>query len=354
MPRAGVASTLTTSFPERNHTHIEPINEARDFAADELFFSTTDLKGRIQRANSVFQRIAGYSWDQLANKPHNIIRHPHMPRIIFQFLWDYIQSGRPIVAFVKNLAHDGRYYWVVALVLPIPDGYLSVRFKPTSPLLATVELMYEELRAVEAIIESDSNDRKAAIGASREALGAKLRSLGFSSYDDFMQHALKLEMQSREEYLRAFRPTAPELNGANRNAELEVPGPAEMFDKLVEVLNVLFADLEVYVHINAGVRAKSVSVTDRAESLRVSALNGVIAVDKLGSKATGLRPVLDTLRALSGEITSEGIRLCARLDELIGDLDLTVFNLSAAKLQIEMTARFAHELVDHASVGRLK
>jgi PAS domain S-box-containing protein len=319
-----------------------------------LFFSTTDLKGRIGRANSVFQRIAGYSWDQLANKPHNIIRHPEMPRIVFQLLWDYIQDGRPIVAFVKNLAHDGRYYWVVALVVPIPDGYLSVRFKPTSQLLATVELLYGELKAVEAVIESDSNDRKAAIGASRGALTTKLRTLGFSSYDDFMQHALKSEMQSREQYLREFCPPAAVLSGANHNAELDsLESAAEMFDGLVEVLNVMFADLEAYVHINTGVRAKSMIVTDRADSLRVSALNGVIAVDKLGTKATGLRPVLDTLRALSGEITNEGIRLCASLDELIKDLDLAVFNLSAAKLQIEMTARFAHELVDHASVGRL-
>lgn len=66
-----------------------------------------------------------------------------------------------------------------------------------------------------------------------------------------------------------------------------------------------------------------------------------------------MRPVLDALRALSGEITIEGTRLCASLDELIKDLDLAVFNLSAAKLQIELTARFAHELVDHASMGGL-
>jgi aerotaxis receptor len=203
-----------------------------------LFFSTTDLKGRIQPANSVFERIAGYSWDQLANKPHNIIRHPDMPSIVFQLLWDYVQDGRPIVPFVE-LGAGG------------------------------------ELKAVEATIESDANDRKASIRTSREALGSKLRSLGFSSYNHFMQYALKLEMQSREQYLRAFCPPVAELNGPNHSAELHSLRPAaKMFDKLVEVLNVLFADLEVYAHINTGVRAKSVIVTDRAESLRVSALNG--------------------------------------------------------------------------------
>ena len=86
----------------------ELINEPREFAAEELFFSTTDPKGRIQRANSVFERISAYSWNELKNKPHNIIRHPDMPRVVFQLLWDHIQGGHPIVAYVKNLAHDNR------------------------------------------------------------------------------------------------------------------------------------------------------------------------------------------------------------------------------------------------------
>jgi len=329
------------------------INEPRDFSVEELFFSTTDSKGHILRANSVFRGIAGYSWEELENKPHNIIRHPDMPRIVFQTLWDYIQDGRPIVAYVKNLAHDGRYYWVVALVVPAARGYLSVRFKPTSPLRAPVELLYTELRAVEAAIESEGgagkgNDRKAAIAASREVLGTSLRALGFNGYDDFMRHVLKVEMQSREAALRAV-PAAIKPDAATRSAMLDsLWTAAEEFDKLVEVLNVLFADLETYVEINKDVRDKSGKVTDISESLRVSALNGAIEADRLGARAAGLRPVLDWLRVLSLEITKEGARLAASLVELVRDIDLVVFDLSAAKLQIEMTAQFAHELFDHA------
>jgi len=58
---------------------------------------------------------------------------------------------------------------------------------------------------------------------------------------------------------------------------------------------------------------------------------------------------------LSGEITQEGVRLSASLDELVRAVDGVVFDLSAAKLQIEMTAQFAHELVDdEASLGSLR
>jgi hypothetical protein len=120
----------------------------------------------------------------------------------------------------------------------------------------------------------------------------------------------------------------------------------DAFDKLLEVLNVLFSDLEVYVEINNSVRVKSLNMMDISEALRVSALNGVIAVDRLGNKASGLRPVLDSLRVLSGDITQEGVRLSASLDELVKAVDGVVFDLSAAKLQIEMTAQFARELVN--------
>ena len=65
-----------------------------------------------------------------------------MPRAVFQVLWDYLEAGRPIAAYVKNLAKNGNHYWVVATVAPTGDGgYLSVRMKPTCGILAVVELL---------------------------------------------------------------------------------------------------------------------------------------------------------------------------------------------------------------------
>ena len=339
-------------------TAIKLINEPCHFAVEELFFSTTDLKGRIHRANSIFRRISGYSWAELNNKPHNVIRHPDMPRIVFQLLWEFIESGKPIVAYVKNRAHDGRYYWVVALVVPIPAGYLSVRFKPTSPLLQTVKQLYGELRSVEAAVEHETNDKRAAMAASKQVLEKSLHTLNLNDYGDFMQHALKQEMQSREVQLRQLPAPSTAINSriaGERATELDLlVTAAHMFDELLRVLCELFGDLESYVDINKGVRTKSDNVTNISESLRVLALSGAVESDRLGVKGLGLRPVLDWLRAFSLEITKEGSRLSTSLLELIREVDLVVFGLSAAKLQIEMNARFAHELVDLALAGHLE
>lgn len=327
---------------------MELIDEPRDFAVEDLFFSTTDFKGHIQRANDVFRRISGYSWDQLRNKPHNIIRHPDTPRVVFQLLWDHIQAGRPIVAYVKNLAHDGRYYWVVALVVRIPGGYLSVRFKPTSPLFTTLKRLYSELRAVEAGIENESKSRKAAIAASGALLDTNLHALGFAGYDDFMQHLLKEEMKSREQKLRTFVSRAGPVTSSRQPDSMRAA--AQTFDRLHGYLSVLFQELERYAKINEGVRVKSENVTEIAESLRVVALNGVLEADRLGGKAAGVRPVLDWLRSFSRENTIAGDQLSAALVELIRDVNLVEFGLGAAKLLLEMTAYFAHELAD-AAVG---
>jgi hypothetical protein len=101
---------------------------------------------------------------------------------------------------------------------------------------------------------------------------------------------------------------------------------------MATVLRTLFADLEQYVQISDGVRAKSASVADISESLRVSALNGAIEADKLGTKAAGLRPVLDWLRSLSGNMTTAGAVFSGALNELVSEVELVVFDLMAAKL----------------------
>jgi PAS domain S-box-containing protein len=102
----------------------------RAFGAGELFFSATDRKGIIRAGNDVFVRVSAYERDELIGRPHNIIRHMDTPRCVFKLLWEYLERREPIAAYVKNRAKDGGYYWVLAVVVPAGDGYLSVRVKP--------------------------------------------------------------------------------------------------------------------------------------------------------------------------------------------------------------------------------
>ncbi|MEN8302737.1 MAG: PAS domain-containing protein [Campylobacterota bacterium] len=75
--------------------------------------SKTDAKGVITYANDYFVEICGYSEEELLGQPHNIVRHPDMPKVAFKLMWDRIKQGKNFIAVVKNLAKDGSYYWVV-------------------------------------------------------------------------------------------------------------------------------------------------------------------------------------------------------------------------------------------------
>jgi len=100
----------------------KPTNTERFFAADDIIVSKTDLKGRITYANSVFCEVAGYTEAELMGLPHSVVRHPDMPRAVFKFLWDRIAEGHEVFAYVKNMAKNGDYYWVLAHVTPSFDA----------------------------------------------------------------------------------------------------------------------------------------------------------------------------------------------------------------------------------------
>ena len=121
---------------------------------DEVIVSETDEKGKILYANDDFCKICGYSKDELIGKPHNIVRHPDMPKVAFKDLWQTIKAGRVWQGIVKNLAKNGDYYWVNAKVFPSKreDGgvkYVSVRVKPTKEEIDNAEELYRKLKGQE-------------------------------------------------------------------------------------------------------------------------------------------------------------------------------------------------------------
>jgi len=121
------------------------------FKEYELIVSTTDKKGNILYANDIFCKVAGYKKDELINKPHNIIRHPDMPKAVFKLLWDRVLNNQTIYAFVKNKTKDGNYYWVKAFVSAILDEnnqikkLVSYRKKANSYAVKVVGKLFKQL-----------------------------------------------------------------------------------------------------------------------------------------------------------------------------------------------------------------
>lgn len=135
---------------------ITPTSMERSLGDQDFIVSKTDAKGHIVYANRIFIELSGYREAELLGAQHNIIRHPDMPRSVFKLLWDHIASGQEFIGYVKNMARDGSFYWVMATVTPDRDGrrnicgYTSVRRKPVAGSVATAAGLYREMLAAES------------------------------------------------------------------------------------------------------------------------------------------------------------------------------------------------------------
>ncbi len=154
----------------------------------ELIVSKTDLKGRITYGNRAFNHYSGFTERELLGKQHNIVRHPDMPRAVFQLLWDRLKAGQEVFAFVKNIAKSGSFYWVFANVTPSYDaqgkllGYFSVRRKPNPAAIAVIQPLYRKMLQVEKNARTQD-----AIAASTQVMLDALAAQNIS-YDDFVRN----------------------------------------------------------------------------------------------------------------------------------------------------------------------
>ncbi len=112
---------------------------------NELIVSRTDLKGNITYANDLFADISGYTVDELLGKPHNIVRHPDMPKIIFKEMWEDLQANKRWSGFVKNMRKDFGYYWVYAEISGVYKNGALIEYKSIrSPITFEDKVKYQK------------------------------------------------------------------------------------------------------------------------------------------------------------------------------------------------------------------
>lgn len=113
--------------------------------------STTDTQSHIVYANAAFVEVSGFPYEEIVGQPHNMVRHPDMPKEAFADMWATIKGGQSWTALVKNRRQNGDHYWVRANATPmvrggVTTGYMSVRTKPESAEVAAAEDLYKRFR----------------------------------------------------------------------------------------------------------------------------------------------------------------------------------------------------------------
>ena len=333
---------------------VTPVDASRDFKIDEMFFSTTDPKGIIRSGNEVFARVSGHEMKDLLGQPHNLIRHPDMPRVVFRLLWASLHANMPIAALVKNLAKDGRYYWVVALITPVPGGYLSVRFKPSSPISTKLQEIYARMRAAEVSHGDAGVEGRAGMDAAELILGVELGRLGFADYASFMWKFLHEEIKSRDAL----------TGGVKANAAVTTPvGASEAVALLGDIhegaaqayvrIDSLYQRLDELTMLHDQLAAKSASVFDHTLNIRFVALSTTIKAAKLGDEGRGLGVIAQYLGDASSRTSGEVQKLAGHIADVSAELHTVIFNLAGARLQLEMMLFFGRELLQAELAGRV-
>jgi len=151
----------------------------------DIIVSKSNAEGDITYANPIFVKLSGYSMGELLDKPHSILRHPDMPKLVFKFLWDNLKAGNDVFAFVKNASKDGGFYWVLAhvRVAKNPDGsfrnYVSTRRMVTENARRVIEPLYAEMLNAEkengmngslAVLEKFLSDNGASLATFNETM----------------------------------------------------------------------------------------------------------------------------------------------------------------------------------------
>ncbi|CAM4259665.1 PAS domain-containing methyl-accepting chemotaxis protein [Vreelandella rituensis] len=120
-------------------------------APDDVLISKTDTQSHIIYANRRFIEVSGFTYEELKGEPHNLVRHPDMPKAAYKDMWDTLKKGHYWSGLVKNRRKNGDHYWVRANIVPLREGgsiqgYASIRVKPDEEEVRLAEEAYRDIR----------------------------------------------------------------------------------------------------------------------------------------------------------------------------------------------------------------
>lgn len=309
---------------------IEPINQEVEFGFEEIFFSLTDKKGIIVDGNNVFTRVSGYQKEELISRPHNIVRHPDMPKCVFELFWKKLQADQPIVAYVKNMDKEGKFYWVLSTAIPIKDGYLSIRIKPQSPFLNVVKELYPIL------LEKEKKD---GIKAASAVLMEKLLEHNFETYESFMVRALSDEILTNKKLIQ-FSPLNVEGLGIKNPIYKEI---SRSFGKNSKQFNVVLDKIKSIIEFAPNLKSKTDSILLSCNKLDYISLNMSINSGNLGQETASVSIISREFQSMVSIIRGLVKKFQDNSIKLRSEIEIIEFESMYSFLQIKTIELFFNE-----------
>ena len=127
-----------------------------------VIISKTDLQGKITYANEQFEKISGYTKEELLGQPHNIVRSPKIKKKVFKNLWKTITKGEVWQGTFENRAKDGSKYYVKSHIFPIFNKehqiveYMAIR-EDITDLIKSKKAYINQLKFSNMLLNNEEN-----------------------------------------------------------------------------------------------------------------------------------------------------------------------------------------------------
>ena len=193
-----------------NEAHLRATLAELDFRQQAMdahsIVSVADVEGRITHVNDKFCEVSGYRREELIAANHRIVKSDFHPPEFFHDMWETISSGRVWHGEVKNLAKNGKHYWVETTIVPmldesgLPKRYISVRTEITR-----IKEMEASLREANVFLKSSVLERTKELEQAKHELEQELadrvrtQEALQESYDELK--TLHRQLQDAQQYL---------------------------------------------------------------------------------------------------------------------------------------------------------
>jgi len=116
-----------------------------DAIEESSIVSKTNTDGIITFVSEAFCNISEYSKEELIGKNHNIVRHPDVPKQLFEELWETIEGGETYKATIKGLSKHGSIFYLNTTIIPIINKsnviieYIAIRYDITQEIQSQIQ-----------------------------------------------------------------------------------------------------------------------------------------------------------------------------------------------------------------------
>lgn len=134
--------------------HLEKFKRAIENTEEMMMI--TDVNGIIEYVNPAFERITGYTLEEVKGKTPSILKSGSHPEEFYRNLWDIILSGKSWQGLIVNRKKDGRLYTEEMIISPIKNeknqiiAFVAVKKDVTERIKAEEQLKLARMKAEES------------------------------------------------------------------------------------------------------------------------------------------------------------------------------------------------------------